>query len=120
MIDEAQLDRDVQTLREQLRASESTDAVTAMRLHAIRRAALEVAGARRHSPRGVVFATAVVLIVVLGAAWIYGRPHPQVDVSSVDALDVLTDDVDSDFYEHLDMYRWLSEPDSTATKDDHV
>ena len=107
-------------LRDRLRESEVLDCVTASRLAAARKRALAPAPA---SWRWW-FASGGSLAAALVALLMFGEPRHQaagepVEISSADALDLMTDEEDADFYEDLDLYRWLSEapagePDADA------
>jgi len=99
--------------RETLRASETLDAPTAGRLAQARARAL--GGNRTRSPwvwaTGGLTAAAIVAVLALllqlgGPARWQGE---RVDAGTAEALDVLTDDLDPDFYQDLELYRWLAE-----------
>lgn len=102
-----------QRARAALRASEQLDYVTAMRLQAVRRRALD--RARRHrwpwlGPAGLI-ATALAL-----AVWLPEQPGVAPLPSAVttqlahaELVEILLDENDPEFYEDLDFYRWLSE-----------
>jgi cytochrome c-type biogenesis protein CcmH/NrfG len=101
-------------LREVLRASEHVDPLTASRLARARARAVAESGSGS-SPRwiwasGGLTAAAVVAAVLLMqfGGWQRWRADPA-GTNVADAIEVLTHDVDADFYEDLDMYRWLAE-----------
>jgi len=100
------------SLQSSLRADEALDFVTASRLRAARARALDTA---RPAQRGWWYASGGLTAAAVIAAVIVLRvpqptlPHPS-DAGSTaqaDAIEVLTDDVDADFYEDLELYRWL-------------
>lgn len=94
-----------QRLRTQLRASEELDYVTQAKLGAAR--ARAIAAAPRHTGWWLAsggLAAAAVLAVML----VVRTPHP-VAPTTVDALELLADDVDPEFYQDLDMYQWLAD-----------
>jgi hypothetical protein len=97
-------------LQARLRASEELDQVTQARLLAARNRAVAQApgtGMARHTGWWVAtggLAAAAVLAVLLVAR----TPHVTVPATA-DALELLTDDVDPEFYQDLDMYRWLAD-----------
>jgi ferric-dicitrate binding protein FerR (iron transport regulator) len=99
------------SLQSTLRASEELDYVTAARLRAARARAL---APLPHPMRNWLYAsgglTAAVLVAVLV---LWRQPLADAPVAAdiaggqADVLDVLTDEVDADFYDDLDLYRWL-------------
>ena len=101
------------SLQASLRASEELDFVTASRLRAVRARALS--GMRRPA-RGWLYASGgLTAAAVVAAILVLHSPHPAAPLSGespagaqAEALDVLTDDVDADFYEDLELYRWLA------------
>ena len=101
-----------QSLRATLRAGDDLDYVTSSRLRAARARALVTA---QPKPRGWLYATGGLTAAALVAAVIvlrmpsFGLSH-SVDTAATaqaDAIEILTDDVDADFYEDLELYRWL-------------
>ncbi|MFT4045272.1 MAG: hypothetical protein QM661_01115, partial [Solimonas sp.] len=67
---------------------------------------------------GATAALAVLLLAVL-------MPRPVLmprggAAASAETLDVLTDDVDPEFYEDLDLYRWLAEDPPPSTGAPHA
>lgn len=98
-------------LRDRLRDSEALDYVTASKLAAARKRAIEPASTSWRwwlASGGSVAAAALVAMLMFGAP--RQQPmHEPVEVSAADALDLMTDEEDADFYEDLDLYRWLSE-----------
>ena len=111
-----------QALRSALRESEQLDYVASARLRAARARALE---AGQNRDRRWLLASGGLTAAVIFAALLMTtlRPHATrpdasalfetAEAQQADALDVLTDDNDPDFYEELDLYRWLaSEPSS--------
>ena len=98
-------------LRDRLLASEALDYVTASRLAAARKRALApVATPWRWwlASGGSLAAAALVALLMFGAPK-HQALHEPVEISSADAFDLMTDEEDADFYEDLDLYRWLSE-----------
>lgn len=100
-------------LRDALRDSETLDYVTRARLGAAR--ARAVAEARK--PRGLGAthwlglggALAAGLLVAVLAPWRAGVPVPVAPTSIAhgDTLELLLDENDPEFYEDLDLYRWI-------------
>jgi hypothetical protein len=113
-MDEAQRDLALK-LRTVLRESERVDAPTAARLAQARARAVDAGGVR--APRrwlwasgGLTAAAIIAALLVLEPGGLHrSRGQPAGEVTAVEALDVLTDDLDADFYEDLDMYRWLAD-----------
>ena len=105
-----------QSLQAGLRASEELDYVTASRLRAAR--ARAVAAARRPARGGLYASGGLTAAAIVAAVLLLQAPHlsqvaappfPESGAGTqADALDVLTDEVDADFYEDLDLYRWLA------------
>jgi hypothetical protein len=97
-------------LQARLRATEDLDQVTQARLLAARTRAVAQApdaGKARHTGWWVAtggLAAAAVLAVLL----VVRTPHATVPATA-DALELLTDDVDPEFYQDLDMYKWLAD-----------
>jgi hypothetical protein len=92
-------------LQARLRTSEELDYVTQAKLSAAR--ARAVAAAPRH--RGWWMATGGLTAAALLAALLVLRtPHSLVPTTA-DTLELLTDDVDPEFYQDLDMYQWLAD-----------
>jgi hypothetical protein len=111
-----------QALRSALRESEQLDYVASAKLRAARARALEAGQGRDRRwllASGGLTAAAIFAALLMTTL----RPHATrpadsalfetAEAQQADALDVLTDDNDPDFYEELDLYRWLaSEPPS--------
>ncbi len=98
-------------LRTSLRDSERVDSVTAAKL-AQARVPWQQSGPRSRSTwvwaSGGLTAAAIVaaLLVQLGGARWSTDP---VETNVADTIEVLTDDMDAEFYEDLDLYRWLAD-----------
>lgn len=103
-------------LRAGLRQRETAlDIGTTVRLRAARARAVGAAGepARRtswlYASGGLATAVAIATLLVLRPSQV--GPTSATDGSAhaarAEAFEVLTDDVDADFYEDLDLYRWL-------------
>ncbi|MET0292517.1 MAG: hypothetical protein ABW136_09155 [Steroidobacteraceae bacterium] len=103
-------------LRSTLRDSERSDPVSSTRLARARAAAMAAAG-DRGSPRVLawIWAPGSAAVAVLAALLFLqpGKPlgtsHDGVESNAADALEVMTDELDNDFYEDLEMYRWLEQ-----------
>ena len=101
------------SLQATLRANESLDYVTAAKLRAARARALSHT---KRAARSWLFASSgLTAAAIVAVVLVLRMPHSGVPVateapasSQVEALDVLTDDVDADFYEDLDLYQWLA------------
>lgn len=100
-------------LRQRLRDSESLDFVTTSRLSAARARALDGRDAGRRSTwwwaSGGLAAAAVAVIAVLVFAPALRTPGVVAEPAAADSLDILTDDVDPELYEDLELYRWLAQ-----------
>jgi hypothetical protein len=94
-----------QKLRTQLRASEDLDYVTKARLSAARARAL--AASRR--PAGWWFATGGLTAAVLLAVVMVVRIPQAAAPTMADALEMMTDELEPEFYQDLDMYQWLAD-----------
>lgn len=103
-------------LRTALRERETAlDLNTTARLRAARARAVGAAGepVRRtnwlYASSGLATAAAIAAVLVLRPPQIEPASAPEGNARSTkaEAFDVLTDDVDADFYEDLDLYRWL-------------
>lgn len=56
-------------------------------------------------------ASALMLVVAIAIGWSrWPAPPAAGDQALLEALDVLTDELDPEFYEDLDLYRWLAQP----------
>jgi hypothetical protein len=104
-------------LRAMLRESETTDVGTAARLAAARARALDAP--RPTVPRwlwapGGLTAAAILAALVVQSGLPGRQPGDARELAAAEALEVLTDEVDADFYEDLDLYRWLAEEDGRA------
>jgi hypothetical protein len=88
---------------------------TTVRLRAARARAVGAAGepARRtswlYASGGLATAVAIATLLVLRPSQVgpTSMPDSGVHATRAEAFDVLTDDVDAEFYEDLDLYRWL-------------
>lgn len=102
-------------LRAVLRESERVDAVTASKLASARARAVDAAAPASSPPRwlwasgGLTAAAVVAALLVLQFGGSQRWRADPAEASAVEAIEVLTDDVDADFYEDLDMYRWLAD-----------
>jgi len=101
-------------LRSILRESERVDAVTSARLASARARAVAASGTA--SPQrwlwasgGVTAAAVLAALLLLQSGGLQRWRADPAEVTAADAIEVLTDDLDADFYEDLDMYRWLAE-----------
>ena len=94
-----------QKLRAQLRATEDLDYVTQARLSAAR--ARAVAASRR--PAGWWFATGGLTAAALLAAVLVLRVSPTSAPSMADSLELMTDELEPEFYQDLDLYQWLAD-----------
>jgi hypothetical protein len=94
-------------LRAQLLASEELDYVTQAKLSAAR--ARAVAATRR--PAGWWMAGGLTAAAVLAAVMVLRVPDAAAP-SAADTLELLTDELDPEFYQDLDMYQWLADPDA--------
>lgn len=114
-----------EALRLALRDTERFDFLTESRLRAAR--ARAVAAAHVAPGRGWLlpaFVSALLAVVAISAVWLL-RPAASSESGGLvqaEALDVLTDDLGPEFYQDLDMYRWLSQPadDTGAGGGSHV
>jgi hypothetical protein len=102
-----------QRLRQRLRAGEELDYVTQARLSAARAravAAAEVVRGHAVAPRhtGWWAAGGLAAAAALAVLLVVRTPHAVVPATA-DALELLTDDVDPEFYQDLDMYQWLAD-----------
>jgi hypothetical protein len=95
-----------QKLRTQLRASEDLDYVTQARLSAAR--ARAVAASRR--PAGWWFATGGLTAAALLAVVLVLRVPQGAAPTTADSLELMTDELEPEFYQDLDLYKWLAEP----------
>ena len=100
-------------LRKTLRDSEEApDPIASARLAQAR--ARAVAATTRTRPRLWVFGGGLTAAVLLVALLVLSPPLQQItpetsETAALEAMDVLTDDLDNDFYEDLEMYRWLAQ-----------
>ena len=100
-------------LRTTLRESEQVDAVTSTRLARARAYAL----AEGTSPRptwiwatgGLTAAAIVAALLLIQFSGLQRWRADPAEASAADAIEVLTDEMDADFYEDLELYRWLAE-----------
>jgi hypothetical protein len=102
-----------QRLQARLRAREDLDHVTQAKLTAARARAVAVGVARgtTTAPRltGWWLATGgMTAAAVLAAVLVLRTPHSVVPTTA-DTLELLTDDVEPEFYQDLDMYQWLAD-----------
>jgi hypothetical protein len=100
-------------LRAGLRSQDAQlDELTTARLRAARRRAVD-ASTQRGAPRWLFASGGVAAAATIGALLLLQPMHQgSVPASGshaapLDALEVLTDEVDAEFYEDLDLYRWL-------------
>ena len=101
-----------QSLHATLQSGEDLDFVTRSRLRAARARALAAAAPR---PRGWLYASGGLTAAAIVAAVIVLRipapvtPHATdtATTAQAEAIEILTDDEDADFYEDLELYRWL-------------
>lgn len=115
-----------EALRIALRESEALDATTAGRLRAARRRALDVASPPQRSlgrapmlwGAGALATAAVLAMLMVAPGW---RQPPEQRLAepvpmqaSTEAFDVMTDELDDEFYEDLDLYRWLADDSAAA------
>lgn len=93
-----------------LRASERLDAAVGARLAAARARALDAAGRPRPPPWAWTLSGAVAasLLVFALLPWRESATAPA-DIATVEALDVLTDEMDPEFYQNLELYQWMAE-----------
>jgi hypothetical protein len=112
--------RFTEAVRGALRGSERFDVVTESKLRAARARALDAARAPPRAWRSpAAFASALLAIVAMASAW-WLRMAPGADdpdIAPLEALDVLTDDLDPEFYQDLDLYRWLARPAADSAED---
>jgi hypothetical protein len=102
------------SLRSRLRASERVDAATASRLASARAQAVAQSGPAS-APRwvwasgGLTAAAVVAAVLLLQFGTLQRWRTDRGDGTAAEAIEVLTDDVDSDFYEDLDLYRFIED-----------
>lgn len=101
-------------LRASLRDSERLDAATAAKLAQARALAVSQATSSRSRPLlwasgGLTAALLVAAVLLLQPGGLSPWRAETQDSSVADAFDVLTDDVDAELYEDLELYRWLAE-----------
>ena len=97
-------------LRSQLRASENLDYVTQAKLSAAR--ARAVADARR--PAGWWFATGGLTAAALLAVVLVLRMPQTAPPSTADSLELMTDELEPEFYQDLDLYQWLADSEADS------
>jgi hypothetical protein len=102
------------SLRSALRESERVDAVTASKLAAAR--ARAVAEAVPVAPRrwlwasgGLTAAAVVAALLLLQPGALQRWRGEPAEAATADAIEVLTDDLDADFYQDLDLYRFIED-----------
>lgn len=108
-------------LGERLRASESLDAVTRARLSAARARALADAardeGSRSWIKAGALIGAAAALVAVVMLRQ-PSEPQPAPRLAQAETLELLLDDdsapADPEFYEDLEVLRWLAQADEHA------
>jgi hypothetical protein len=93
-------------LRAQLRAGEELDYVTRAKLSAARARAV----AATHRPTGWWMAGGLTAASVLAAFLVLRMPNSAAP-STADTLELMTDELDPEFYQDLDMYQWLADSD---------
>lgn len=106
-------------LRGVLRETEKLDVATSSRLARARAQAAAVAQeSARVAPwmwtSGGLTAAAIIAVVMMQFASLPRLAKEPTETAAADAIDVLTDDVDPDLYEDLDLYRWLAEDNGRA------
>lgn len=95
-------------LRQQLRAGDELDEASRSRLAAARAYALDAAAPRRGGP---LFAAAGSLAAAVVLAVLIFMPQADSpEVQAYDAIEVVTDEFEPEFYEDLDLYRWIDDP----------
>ena len=97
---------DALKLRASLRAGDELDFITRSKLGAARARALEAASPRRS---GWWYAGGLTAAAVLALLLVLPQQRGTDAVPAYDALEVMTDELEPEFYEDLDMYRWLAE-----------
>ncbi|MEY2854895.1 MAG: hypothetical protein RL030_2027 [Pseudomonadota bacterium] len=102
--DEARLASQV---REQLRAGDGLDDAGRSRLAAARARALEAATPRRSGP--LLAAAGSLAAAAVLAVLIFMPQRESAEIQAFDALEVATDEFEPEFYEDLDLYRWIDE-----------
>ena len=102
--DEARLASQV---RQQLRAGEELDDASRSRLAAARARALDAVTPRRSgwlpAATGSLAAAAVLAVLILMP------PRENTEVQAYDAIEIVTDEFEPEFYEDLDLYRWIDD-----------
>lgn len=95
--------------RRMLRGSETPDAVAVARLNAARRRAIASVAQRRHSPwlLAAPAALAAALLAWIVVPGVLPTASAPVNPMSADALEVLADEMEPEFYENLDLYEAL-------------
>ena len=99
-------------LRATLRESERLDPVTSSRLARARAVAESTSPSRPGllwASGGLTAAAIVAALLLLQFGGLQRWRADPAEASVADAIEVLTDDMDADFYEDLDLYRWLAE-----------
>jgi len=101
-------------LRASLRDSEHVDAATAGRLARARQNAIASSGSATRptwiwASGGFTAAAIVAALLLLQSGGLQHWRADPAEANVADAIEVLTDDMDADFYEDLDLYRWLAE-----------
>lgn len=93
-------------LRAQLRASEKLDFVTQSKLSAARARAVAAASSGQigwwMATGGLTAAAVLTVLLVV-------RAPQSVAPSTADTLELMTDDVEPEFYQDLDLYQWLAD-----------
>jgi len=94
-----------QKLQERLRATEDLDYVTRAKLSAARARAVSALPRRTTwwmATGGLTAAAVLAVVLVLRM--------PQATTTTADALELMTDELEPEFYQDLDLYQWLAEP----------
>jgi len=97
-------------LRAQLLANEDLDFVTRAKLSAAR--ARAVAESRR--PAGWWFATGGLTAAALLAVTLVLRVPQPAAPTIADSLELMTDELEPEFYQDLDMYQWLADSEADS------
>jgi hypothetical protein len=94
-------------LRQQLRSGDELDDATRSRLAAARARALEAAAPRRSGP--LLAAAGSLAAAGVLAVLIFMPQRENGEVQAYDAIEVATDEFEPEFYEDLDLYRWIDD-----------
>jgi hypothetical protein len=109
-----ELSRDEERLalqvRRHLREGDELDPVVRSRLAAARARALEAAAPRRRHPLFAAVGSVAAALVLAVLVLLPERGGPE--VQAFDAIEVVTDEFGPEFYEDLDLYRWIDAEDA--------